>query len=199
MTTPSRPRALLVTALVAAVAACSSADGRPPPAGSASSERPPASGYASSFDGGPRADGDAGGADPCSAFPRTGQTVDEIGVAPPAPASLGGAPTPGTYDLTLVETFLGGAGNNVATGNSAQVTLVVSAAELRMNERRTSGGETIERVSAWRYEVAGNTLEMREICPETGREATVGFSASSPTQLGLLFDGSRRELYALRP
>ncbi len=192
-------KALLVAISSVLLAACS--DDRPPPAGGgAVITAPPAPTNSSSSGGGGASSGAIPSATYCDDVKQIGDVVGEIALVN-KPAPLGGALASGTYKLTEIDVYIqaqpSDAGLPVggSTGNAARGTLYIEGEFLRLTTARGKEGADLpqDSVEAFKVRVDGTKLVLTPLCPSSGPDKSIEFSAVGG---GLaLFVEDRRELY----
>lgn len=180
-------RVLFVTAFIVALAACKEEEPHPPPAGEQTTQPTPGGGggggdrsdAATSVPEGGSTDVDAGA---CTDLAIGGATSDEAAVADVAPAGAGTTITDGTYNLTNVQVFVGGAQAG-PTGNTYRATV------------RITSGTTFERILV--YAPQGGTpttTRSRGVIATVGVSATVSLSCPLVTQEQYSFTATTTQL-----
>jgi hypothetical protein len=213
---PAQGFAVAIT-VCAAMIACSSSD-HPPAAGSSGSSGGVLDGSGNGLDGGsndgalpdgrrPLDDGGSGDgaidASACQALPFVGAFIDEQGVADVAPAATGGSITAGTYDLEALTVYDPAAAAG-PTGRVAQSTLAITANRLTVSENRAMrlpGGTTsapMQTTSAYSYMLKNQNLYAGMLCPMSGNEPVIPFTATADTLL-IFPDPTHSLAYRIRP
>ncbi|MDB4933820.1 MAG: hypothetical protein JWP87_792 [Labilithrix sp.] len=195
---------LVVSAALAAASGACSDDGASRPNGAA----PEAGGFETPVDDAavtttPRPD-------LCTGVTRSGEQVAELELPGEPPPPLGGPVIPGTYELTELNAYVTppakgpDAGEDEApharlTGRSAQITMVVTATELKIVEARSTGDGSLggESARAMIYGVRDKSLSVTAVCPSAAAATSLPFSAVGGS-LAIFVDPKHREVYTRR-
>jgi len=126
-----------------------------------------------------------------------GPVIEELAVAGDMPPPLGGEIKSGTYVLSLLQFYPGGADAGGTTGLDARKTLVLDSMTYRLTdaEGTDDAGLGAPQITGGTYSVAEKTLTRSQECPTLASVAN-GYSAAG-SQLGI-YRGAHFEVYELQ-
>jgi hypothetical protein len=139
-----------------------------------------------------------------------GRTVEAIEYPFAGPAAFGGQIRPGTYELTQLDEYVGGAtpdggegGGERLTGRGGRATVYVSATQMRFVESYGADKNALppDSVRGVSYAVpaGGTNLLITPQCPNKGAEAKIAFTGSGGVTF-ILYDGpNKRATYRRLP